>query len=492
MRIRLFILARVDGCLEVAWSMARGPVERKSASRVGAEILRIKPGAPDSSVRWALPPSKSHLIRALALFSQSHQKVTLDNVAHSGEDVRAMRSCLAQMGVMFEDYDSNGNILRQGDETGFQPHPDAVQWVLHGVGPEGFKQPEGVLNAMNSGTALRFLAGLVARIEGSVTLDGDHSLRQRDSVAMWDSLRQAGVEVSSAQGKEHLPVVVKGPWKKLQLEQGIDLDISRSSQPLSSWLLASSALPCKVQLNLIGKGVSNRHSKLTANMVRISGSANQLESTQCSLSPWIPQSEDTYSVPGDASMASFAMLAASCLDTKIELSGWPQEDQAIGHEILLKSSIECGVKWSGGILERIEAPHPVELNVIDSNDILPPLAALLSLGPGGRIIGAPHAAHKESNRLSRTVELLRFFGLRASLLGDGIEVEGGQTPTAPTHPVPTFGDHRIFMTAVLLASKTGGDVIGQTLHHVADETFLQRLEDAGVGIEKATSPVLVD
>ena len=48
------------------------------------------------------------------------------------------------------------------------------------------------------------------------------------------------------------------------------------------------------------------------------------------------------------------------------------------------------------------------------------------------------------------------------------------------------------MTAVLLASKTGGDVIGQTLHHVADETFLQRLEDAGVGIEKATSPVLVD
>lgn len=466
--------------------MARGVDERESTSRSNTEILRIKPRALDSPVKWALPPSKSHLIRALALFSQSRQKVTLDNVAHSGEDVRAMRICLAQMGVQFEDYDSKGNLLRREKEMDFQPHPDAVQWVINGVGPEGFKQPNGVLHAMNSGTALRFLAGLVARIQGPVTLDGDHSLRQRDSDAMWDSLRQAGVKVSSVEGEEHLPVVVHGPWKKHHLEQGIDLDISRSSQPLSSWILASAALPCEVQLNLMGKGVSNRHSKLTANMTQMSGSKNHLDSTQCSLSPWVPESDGTYSVPGDASMASFAMLASSCLETEIQLTGWPQQHQAIGHEILLKSSIECGINWDSGVLNRIPASHPVVLNVIDSNDILPPLAALLSLGPGGRILGASHAAHKESNRLSRTVELLQFFGLRASLLDDGIEVEGNQLPTAPLQPVPTFGDHRLFMTAVLLAAKTGGEVVGQRLHHVADESFLQRLQDAGVGIEKAT------
>lgn len=39
------------------------------------------------------------------------------------------------------------------------------------------------------------------------------------------------------------------------------------------------------------------------------------------------------------------------------------------------------------------------------------------------------------------------------------------------------------MTAVLLASHTGGDIIGQSLHHVADELFIQRLIDAGIGIE---------
>jgi len=50
----------------------------------------------------------------------------------------------------------------------------------------------------------------------------------------------------------------------------------------------------------------------------------------------------------------------------------------------------------------------------------------------------------------------------------------------------------LFMTAVLLAAKTGGSVIGHTLHHVADEAFLQRLQSAGIGIEATTTPSLLD
>lgn len=472
-------------------------MERSASSGNGLahnehKILQITPSPASTQIEWKLPPSKSHLIRALALFSQSHQKVTLENVARSGEDVRAMRCCLAQMGVQFEDYDPNGRLLVQENSTDLGPHPDAVKWVVSGVGPDGFKRPKSVLNAANSGTALRFLAGLIARIEGPVMLDGDHSLRQRDSNAMWDSLRQAGVDVSLGEGKEQWPVVVSGPWKKEQLMQGIDIDISRSSQPLSSWILASAALPCEVQLTLHGQGVSNRHSKLTSDMAQLTGSVNQIKGAQCSLSAWTPKSEETYIVPGDASMASFAMLATACLHRNIQLVGWPQVGQAIGHEILSKSSIECGIKWSGDVIGEIESSSPVELNLIDSNDLLPPLAALLSLGPGGRIVGASHAAHKESNRLSRTVEMLKFFGIRSTLLEDGIEVEGHQTPVRPLQPVSTFGDHRLFMTAVLLAAKTGGEIVGQDLHHVADESFLHRLQSAGVGIEKATIPSSTD
>jgi hypothetical protein len=48
------------------------------------------------------------------------------------------------------------------------------------------------------------------------------------------------------------------------------------------------------------------------------------------------------------------------------------------------------------------------------------------------------------------------------------------------------------MTAVLLASKCGGDIVGQTLHLVADEPFLDRLKAAGIGVERVTLPPLDD
>ena len=477
--------------------MARGWVKRWTSSgkdhrRNDLRILKITPRSSREPIVWQLPPSKSHLIRALALFSQTKQQITIENVSGAGDDVRAMRSSLSQMGVHFDDYDSEGKILQQINPMDLGPHPDSVKWVLTGVGPHGFKRPASVLNAANSGTALRFLAGIAARMEGPIMLDGDHSLRQRDSESLWDSIKQAGVEVSIGQGKERLPVILSGPWKKKHLEQGIDLDISRSSQPLSSWMLASAALPVDLQLNLQGKGVSNRHSKLTAEMIQLAGGKVELKNGQCNLSAWVPTFNEPYSVPSDASMASFALLATRGLNSEVHLEGWPEPEQAIGHEILKKYAIECGIKWDKGILNTYEASTPITLDVTDSNDILPPLAALLSLGPGGRIIGAAHAVHKESNRLSRTVELLSFFGIKATLLDDGVEVEGGQEPKKPDLPVSTFGDHRLFMTAVLLAAKTGGSVIGHTLHQVADEAFLQRLQSAGIGIEATTTPSLLD
>jgi len=447
------------------------------------DVLRISPRRTNQPVYWQLPPSKSHLIRAMALFSQTNQKVILENVYSPGEDVRAMRACLIQMGIQFDDYDSEDTLLRTSKSAGSSPHPDSVKWVVHGVGPHGFNRPLEPLNAANSGTALRFLAGFAARMEGPVVLDGDQSLRSRNSDELWDSLRQAGVTVSIQDGVGHLPAIVSGPWKKDNLGSGIHLDISKSSQPLSSWILSSTSLPSEMELRLNGQGVSNRHASLTIEMANQAGANIEINQKKCVLGPWKPVCESGYIVPGDASMASFAALAAYCLESKIQLHGWPKKEDAIGHEILQESSIEYGISWDNGVLDVNPKTAPAMLDVTNSNDILPPMCALLALSCGGRIVGGAHAAHKESNRLEKTAELLSYFGIDAKVHQNGIEVIGNQRPTKPKSPVPTFGDHRLFMTAVLLASHTGGDIIGQSLHHVADELFIQRLIDAGIGIE---------
>ena len=54
-------------------------------------------------------------------------------------------------------------------------------------------------------------------------------------------------------------------------------------------------------------------------------------------------------------------------------------------------------------------------------------------------------------------------------------IQGGQEPIQPTLPVSSHNDHRIFMTAVALMTKFGGEVIGNGLHNIADPMFLDRL-----------------
>lgn len=464
----------------------------KGHRRNDVHALRVTPCASLDPVRWALPPSKSHLIRALLLSAQSSQPVELLNVRHAGEDARAMRRCLQQLGISIEDYDIDGQRLTQVNPVHFEHHPDAVKWVVHGAGSSGFKRPATVLNAGNSGTTLRLLGTHAAMIGGPVMLDGDGSLRKRSSAELWGTLEQGGATVSVGMGEERLPALIEGPMDAARLGNGISLDISRSSQPMSSWILAAPGLPCEVNLRLEGEAVSSRHAQLSLRLLRMFGGQASKGSGELTLKPSSLDKVEQYSIPGDASMAAFSLLACTALGRNVELTGWPKAEDAIGHEVLHEKAKALGIEWVSSTLTNIDAEGPVDLDLRDANDLLPPLAAVLALNQGGVLKGAAHAAYKESNRLNRTAEILHQFGMKAEVTEDGLLIEGGQNPSTPNRPVETHDDHRLFMTAVLLASKCGGDIVGQTLHLVADEPFLDRLKAAGIGVERVTLPPLDD
>ena len=464
----------------------------KGHRRNDVHALRVTPCASLDPVRWALPPSKSHLIRALLLSAQSSQPVELLNVRHAGEDARAMRRCLQQLGISIEDYNIDGQRLTQVNPVHFEHHPDAVKWVVHGAGSSGFKRPATVLNAGNSGTTLRLLGTHAAMIGGPVMLDGNGSLRKRSSAELWGTLEQGGATVSVGMGEERLPALIDGPMDAARLGNGISLDISRSSQPMSSWILAAPGLPCEVNLRLEGEAVSSRHAQLSLRLLRMFGGQASKGTGELTLKPSSLDKVEQYSIPGDASMAAFSLLACTALGRNVELAGWPKAEDAIGHEVLHEKAKALGIEWVSSTLTNIDAKGPVDLDLRDANDLLPPLAAVLALNQGGVLKGAAHAAYKESNRLNRTAEILHQFGMKAEVTEDGLRIEGGQNPSTPNRPVETHDDHRLFMTAVLLASKCGGDIVGQTLHLVADEPFLDRLKAAGIGVERVTLPPLDD
>jgi 3-phosphoshikimate 1-carboxyvinyltransferase len=111
----------------------------------------------------------------------------------------------------------------------------------------------------------------------------------------------------------------------------------------------------------------------------------------------------------------------------------------------------------------------------------------MAISSGGKITGAAHAAHKESNRLTKTRQLLLQFGIESTVLQDGIEVVGAQQINTPSGIVQTFGDHRLQMTAIILACSCSAKVANHNLHKIADENLLLRLSNYGINVEKKLS-----
>ena len=123
------------------------------------------------------------------------------------------------------------------------------------------------------------------------------------------------------------------------------------------------------------------------------------------------------------------------------------------------------------------------------NDLITPVAALLALGAGGTIVGAEHAAFKETDRTNGTVALLAQFWLKSTYEEGRLIVPGGQTIVAPRDLVETYGDHRMQMTALVLAMGSPTPVLieGDSLHEVADPEAIARWEAVGVTLSVSST-----
>ena len=449
-------------------------------SLVGA--LKVNPAQGIETLNWILPPSKSHAIRLMTLAAQSRQTITLNGMMDAGDDVISMRRCLIQMGVKFEDLDNKGVIIESVLNADFLPHEATSSWRIHGVGPTGLTPPISVLHAGNSGTALRILMALASRFKKPIMLDGDASLRSRPHLSMIETMKELGVSYSFGHHEEGLPLLVEGPWNQTET---ITADISSSSQPATSWLLASPGTQQMVTINFKGEPVSKRHSELTLRMCGEFGAPFDDEMPH-RLEPWIPKFQnESVDVPADMSLASFAFLAVKVLKIPITLEQIPSQKDALGHEILLEEAEIFGYRVEGNKIQESGQGKEATMNLRDCNDLITPIAAMMALGKGGRITGAAHAAHKESNRITKTCELLSQFGLKCTALDDGLEIIGGQTLRDPQSLVLTHQDHRLQMTAFVLAlgCKSPVTIEGNTLHSVADPQAIKRWVDKGVSIE---------
>ena len=396
-------------------------------------------------------------ILALAAINQGICKIRLNGIL--GDDIESMIRSLQSIGV---------NITKQFDKR-------VTIVTIYGVGKDGFSSVNSSVDCGNSGTALRIVMGLISSMRDEITLFGDESLSKRDNQSMINSLIDADVLVEKTTDS-NLPLKIKGPWfGDSDTNKLITLDCSKSSQPLSSWMISSALFPCDVDLKLLGPTVSNRHYLLTKELCNRYGADILATDYGYRLNNWEVSLPDEITIPGDSSMASFAILLCKLHTCNLELSNWPENNDTLGNEILQDSAKYLGISWDDNAIKSLNKGEYASYDLTDCNDLITPLAVTISLAGGGEIIGISHTVYKESNRIESTLELMDNFGLKGIFDGQKIIIEGGQKLTKPALPVNCYHDHRIFMTAAILMTKYGGDLIGKGLHSVADFDFLNRL-----------------
>ena len=136
---------------------------------------------------YAPPSDKSITHRALLFAAVSDGTSEIRRPLATG-DCLSTRACLDLLGV---------RIAEAPDGT----------LTVRGAGLRGLAEPAGVLDAGNSGTTMRLLAGMLAGLPLLATLTGDASLVGRPMSRVVEPLRAMGARIEARAGGTLAPLV---------------------------------------------------------------------------------------------------------------------------------------------------------------------------------------------------------------------------------------------------------------------------------------------
>lgn len=350
-------------------------------------------------------------------------------------------------------------------------------WTLEGG---TLRESERILDARNSGTALRLSMGLLAAQPFLSILTGDRSLRSRPVGRVIEPLRRLGAEISARDNDRYPPVVIHGRGLR-----GAELRTPVASAQVKSAVLLA-AIQAEGRTTVEEAAPTRDH---TERMLPLFGAAVGRDGTRATVEGPAKLHGADVRVPGDLSAAAF-LLAASILVPRSDLT-----ITGVGINPTRRAFVDLLAR-SGARLEigppGLADAEPVADIRIRSGPLAPfrvggqeagalidelPLLAILAAFTTGEstIRGARELRVKESDRISSVSEGLRAIGVPVEEHADGWTIEGNAT--VPGGTVQAHRDHRIamaFLVAGLRATR-GVTVVGTESMEVSDPDFLTRL-----------------
>ncbi len=366
--------------------------------------------------------------------------------------------------------------------AGVKTDKDTIR--VTGRGPYGLKSSWRALDAENSGTTMRLLAGILAGQEFSSKVTGDGSLQKRPMKRVIGPLREMGADIR-ARDDNFAPLEIRGaPLKAIEYKMPM-----ASAQVKSAVLLAglfADGVTCvrepaqtrdHTELALEEFGAAIEKDGRTIRIHGLGGANGGGKLLAKSLD-----------VPGDLSSAVFFIAAASLFPELIHNVGLNPTRTAIldlfasmgaaiqilglksAHGEVVGDLAVKGASLKGAVIAGEQIPLMI--------DELPMLAAL---GPyteeGIEIRDAAELRVKESDRIAALVENLRRMGASVEERPDGLKVEGRRAGKLRGAEIEPHGDHRIAMAFAVAGLAAEGNTIirDPDCAAVSFPTFFQEL-----------------
>jgi len=437
-----------------------------------APLTSSRPKAPLSgSIR--VPGDKSISHRSLMLGALAVGRTEITGLLE-GEDVLCTAAAMRALGA---------GVERQQDG----------RWIVDGVGIGGLAEPADIIDGGNSATAARLLLGILATHPITCFITGDASLRSRPMARVTEPLSRFGARFVTREGGL-LPLAVTGAANPVPIEYALPVP---SAQVKSAVLLAGLNTPGET--TVIEKEVTRDH---TERMLGHFGATVRVEPIEGGRRITVVGQPELkaapIAVPADISSAAFALVAG------LIVPGSEVTVEAVGLNPSRTGLLACLKEMGADIVyldERVEGGEPVaDLRVragaLTGADIPPdraptmideyPVLAVAAACAKGRtrMRGLAELRVKESDRLTGTVTGLAACGVKVSIEGDDLIVEGDGTPPSGGGLIQTRLDHRMAMAFLVMGLAAKSPVVIDDARPIATSFpgFVPLMNRLGAGL----------
>ena len=389
-----------------------------------------------------LPGDKSISHRYGMLSSIAEGTSQLENYS-TGQDCHSTLGCFQAMGI---DVTKNGTSI-----------------TVEGQGLDGLRAPKNDLDAGNSGSTIRMMAGILAAQPFTSRIGGDESLSRRPMGRIMKPLAEMGAQITGRD--EHFPPLeIRGGALK-----AIDYTLPVASAQVKSCVLFGGLYANGI--TTVREPIRTRdHSEIA---LRQFGADMRMAPGLISLVGRPQLKPQKLTIPGDLSSAAFFLVAALLADdanlvlkgvglnpTRAALldflasMGAPIQVLDLDHnggepigDLRVTSVKINGGKMKGGVLEGAMTAALI--------DEIPVLAVLGAARGGLEVRDASELRVKETDRIATIAENFRRMGVEIEVRPDGFRVDGGQSFRPAT--LDSFHDHRIAMAFAVAALAADGD-----------------------------------